>query len=1016
MPKTKNPKSSGKTEPSKKSSGAKTKKSTAKGAAAKRSDENSFLSQLTPYILAAVAVLLAVCVIVDEGVVGRGIRDVLAGLFGTAVYVLPLLLLVRCLFWNRDREEGRGGIRTLCTAILAILAAMLSHILGGGYESLDARVHYQAGADLWGGGVIGGVLGELLLRGFGRVFSLIVLFAAVVLLALYIIGVTPRGVAVFLAYHLDRILEKRRAKKAEEAERRQNYGPTKNQVREQEYLAYLRNKRRREQEAKAAAQTAGEAPAQIPLDLPSPTSKASRTGAKVYHVKKRRLTELDIPVSGPSENPGQDDAISVSKKKRRKQAGAKDDTVYDRDTGWAADAFREPDSADDAQKELASPDIEAGVVDEKIFDEVMRRTRERVEKSRKQSGVTELTPSSEMPAAQVQPVVHGGEPIPEDHVPDEFDFLPEDGSVPEESAAGGRKTRPSAAKPMRGDETDTASLVSSVAADSEGGVADLFVNPEDAELLDRLSEQYKNPLDVKRETVSAPLPETQKSVKPAAPEYKFPPIDLLTEDPGGGGEDIKDELQENALRLVETLQSFRVNTKIENISRGPTITRYELLPEKGTRVRSITNLVDDIALNLATTGVRIEAPIPGKSAVGIEVPNKKRTTVHLRTLIENDRFITAKGKLTVALGEDVAGEAVYFDIAKMPHLLVAGATGSGKSVCINSVITSLLYKASPEDVKLILIDPKKVELNIYNGIPHLLVPVVTEPKKAAGSLSWAVGEMERRYGLIEDIGARNITEYNKRVMLHPDYEYMPSIVIVIDELADLMMTAPDDVEDSICRIAQKARAAGMHLIIGTQRPSVDVITGLIKANIPSRIAFRTSSQIDSRTIIDVGSAANLIGMGDMLFAPVGAQKPIRVQGAYVSEDDVEKVVNYIKNMNGAEAVYSDEIANQIEREAQKCGALSGKKSAAKEADDGDGEGEDPMLGQAVELAIDSGKISTSLIQRRLSLGYGRAAKLIDRMEQLGYVSAPDGQKPRDVLISKREYQEMKMKDDAPFDV
>ncbi len=1040
MPKTKNTKSSGKTETKQKTSGAKTKKTASKQNTVRKPDENSFLAQLTPYILAAVAVLLAVCVIVDEGVVGRGIRDVLAGLFGMAVYVLPLLLLVRCLFWNRDREEGRGGIRSLCTAVLAVLSAMLSHILGGGYATLDARVHYEAGADLWGGGVIGGVLGELLLMGFGRVFSLIVLFVAVVLLALYIAGITPRGVAVFIAYHLDRFLEARRAKKAEEAERRVNYGPTKNQVREEEYLEYLREKRRREQEAKTQAQTQAAENAktsvQIPLDIPAAESRPAHSPAKVYHIKKRRLTELDIPVSGPTENPAGSDAIPVTqKKKRRKNNAAKDDTVYDRDTGWAADAFREPDKADDAQKELASPEIDTGVVDEKIFDEVMRRTRERVEKSRRQSGVTEIPASSELPSAKVQAVVHGGEPIPEDHAADEFEFLPDDAGNPDNgnltdeigmtddadihaapaSSAEPRSRTPS--KPVHTDATDTASLVSSVAADTEGDVSNLFVNPEDAELLDRLSEQYKNPLDVKRETVSAPLPETQKPVKPAAPEYKFPPIDLLTEDPGGGGEDIKDELQENAVRLVETLQSFKVNTKIENISRGPTITRYELLPEKGTRVRSITNLVDDIALNLATTGVRIEAPIPGKSAVGIEVPNKKRTTVHLRTLIENDRFITAKSKLTVALGEDVAGDAVYFDIAKMPHLLIAGATGAGKSVCINSVITSLLYKASPEDVKLILIDPKKVELNIYNGIPHLLVPVVSEPKKAAGSLSWAVGEMERRYGLIEDVGVRNITEYNKRVLTNPDYEYMPSIVIVIDELADLMMTAPDDVEDSICRIAQKARAAGMHLIIGTQRPSVDVITGLIKANIPSRIAFRTSSQIDSRTIIDVGSAANLIGMGDMLFAPVGAPKPIRVQGAFVSEDDVEKVVSYIKNMNGAENVYSDEIANQIEREAQKCGALSGgKKGAAKDADSDDGEGEDPMLEQAVELAIDSGKISTSLIQRRLSLGYGRAAKLIDRMEQLGYVSAPDGQKPRDVLISKREYQEMKMKDDAPFDV
>ncbi|MBR5679861.1 MAG: DNA translocase FtsK, partial [Clostridia bacterium] len=969
MPKTKKTKSSGKTESSKKTTGAKTKKSSPKGTASKRTDENSFIAQLTPYILAAVAVLLAVCLIVDEGVVGRGIRDVLAGLFGTAAYFLPILLLVRCLFWNRDREEGRGGVRTLCTVILAILAAMLSHILGGGYATLDARVHYEAGADLWGGGVIGGILGELLLRGFGRIFSLIVLFAAVILLALYIAGLTPRGVAVFHAYHLDRILERRREKKAAEAERRENYGPTKNQVREEKYLAYLREKRRREQEARAAE--AGQTPAQIPMDIPAPTAKTERTTAKVYHVKKRRLTELDIPVSGPAEHPGKSDAISVSKKKRRKQNDAKEEGAYDRDTGWAADAFRDPDTADEAQKELASPDIDTGVVDEKIFDEVMRRTRERVEKSRKQSGVTELPPSSELPAAKVQPVVHGGEPIPEDHAGDEFDFLPDDGTPAGESHAA----RPTA-KPVRADETDTVSLASSMAADSEGGVADLFVNPEDAELLDRLSEQYRNPLEVKRETVSAPEP--PKLAAPAAPPYVFPPLDLLTEDPGGVSENIRDELQENAVKLVDTLKSFRVNTKIENISRGPTITRYELVPEPGTKVRSITNLVDDIALNLATTGVRIEAPIPGKSAVGIEVPNKKRTTVHLRTLLETETFQSAKSRLFVALGEDVAGDAVFFDIGKMPHLLIAGTTGSGKSVCINTIIMSLLYKASPDDVKMILIDPKKVELNIYNGIPHLLVPVVSEPKKAAGALSWAVSEMERRYGLIEDAGKRNIGEYNKLADANPDYEHLPSIVIIIDELADLMMTAPDDVEDSICRIAQKARAAGMYLIVGTQRPSVDVITGLIKANIPSRIAFRTSNQVDSRTIIDIGSAANLIGMGDMLFAPVGAMKPNRVQGAFVSEDEVMEAVSYIRNMNHVTEGYSDEIVNQIEREAQKCGV--GKKGAAADEEAGDDAGdEDPMLKSAIEVALDAGKISTSLIQRRLQLGYGRAAKLIDRM-------------------------------------
>ena len=486
------------------------------------------------------------------------------------------------------------------------------------------------------------------------------------------------------------------------------------------------------------------------------------------------------------------------------------------------------------------------------------------------------------------------------------------------------------------------------------------------------------------------------------------PITLLTQDESATRENVADELRENAARLVQTLEYFNVKTKIVDVSRGPTITRYELLPEPGTRVRSIANLVDDIALNLATSGVRIEAPIPGKSAVGIEVPNKKSTTVHLRTLLENSAFTNAKSRISCALGQDVAGANVYLDIARMPHLLIAGATGMGKSVCINSLIISLLYKAKPDELKLILVDPKKVEFNMYNGIPHLYMPVVTDAKKAAGALSWAVSEMERRYSLIEEVGVRDVKSYNEITKNDPQYEFLPQFVIVIDELADLMMMAKTDVEDSICRIAQKARAAGMHLIIGTQRPSVDVITGLIKANFPSRIACRVSSQIDSRTIIDRAGAENLIGRGDMLYNPVGADKPIRVQGAFVSDQDVEKVVTFIKtNNSGVE--YNTSAIEQVERNAASIGAS--KKGGGAAADDGDGAGEDdPMLRPAIELAVESGKISTSLIQRRLSLGYGRAAKLIDRMEQLGYVSAPEGQKPREVLITKEQFMEMVFRD------
>ncbi len=492
--------------------------------------------------------------------------------------------------------------------------------------------------------------------------------------------------------------------------------------------------------------------------------------------------------------------------------------------------------------------------------------------------------------------------------------------------------------------------------------------------------------------------------------YVFPPYDLLTADKNPKESDYSDELKENAKKLMETLASFNVRIKEINYSRGPTITRYELRPDAGVRVRSISNLVDDIALSLATSGVRIEAPIPGKSAVGVEVPNRHQATVYLRTLIESPTFSETASRLAVCLGMDVAGKPIYFNIDKMPHLLIAGATGMGKSVCINSLIVSILYKAKPDEVKLILVDPKKVEFNIYKEMPHLYVPVVSDPKKAAGVLATAVSEMERRFEMIEELNVRDITNYNRIAETDPEIKPMPRIVIVIDELADLMMTAPDDVETAVCRLAQKARAAGIHLIIGTQRPSVDVITGLIKANIPSRIAFTVASQVDSRTIIDIGGAEKLIGRGDMLFAPVGAAKPMRVQGAFVGEVEVENIVEFLKSHNNT-AQYDDEFVKRIEEEAARCGTKKGSAAAAYR-EDVDGAQVDPKLHEAVELAIETGKISTSLMQRRLGLGYGRAAKVIDQMQELGYVSAADGNKPRKVLITKEQYMEKMINDDV----
>ncbi len=537
------------------------------------------------------------------------------------------------------------------------------------------------------------------------------------------------------------------------------------------------------------------------------------------------------------------------------------------------------------------------------------------------------------------------------------------------------------------------------------------VSEEGAAILDRAADSYMEKsadasITAEREDIGEL---TQVEIEIPKPEYVFPPRDLLSVGEAQTGEDIRSELHENAARLVKVLASFNVKTKIIGVSRGPTITRYELLPEAGTRVRSIANLVDDIALNLATSGVRIEAPIPGKAAVGIEVPNKSSETVYLRSLLDTSDFSDSKSKITTALGKNVGGETVIMDIKKMPHLLIAGATGMGKSVCINCLIVSLLYKATPDEVKLILIDPKKVEFSVYNGLPHLLVPVVSDPKKAAGSLNWAVNEMERRFSLIEAVGVRDIASYNEITKNDPDKEYMPQIVIIIDELADLMSTAPDDVETSIARLAAKARAAGMHLVIGTQRPSVDVITGVIKANIPSRIAFTVASQVDSRTIIDRSGAESLIGRGDMLYNPVGAAKPMRVQGAFVSESEVDSVVSFIKEHNSGQGEINNEVMKEIEAQAAMCGVKKGSGGGAPVSADGAGE-DDPLLRGALEVAFESGKISTSLLQRRLSIGYGRAAKIIDRLEQLHYVSAPEGQKPRELLITRQQYMEKTMRE------
>lgn len=463
-------------------------------------------------------------------------------------------------------------------------------------------------------------------------------------------------------------------------------------------------------------------------------------------------------------------------------------------------------------------------------------------------------------------------------------------------------------------------------------------------------------------------------------EYNFPPVSLLQKSSSRQNNLNEKELLNNAQILEKTLESFGIQAKVVQVSCGPVVTRYEVQPSPGIKVSRIVNLADDIALSLAVPDVRIEAPIPGKAAIGIEVPNKEVSKVYFRDIIESPEFKNSPSKLTVALGKDIAGKPVAADLAQMPHLLIAGATGSGKSVCINTIITSILYKASPDEVKLLLVDPKVVELTTFNGIPHLIAPVVTDPKKAASALHWMVAEMERRYKLFAKEGVREINRYNE-----VSQEKLPKVLVIIDELADLMMVSPKEVEESICRLAQMARAAGIHLVVATQRPSVDVITGLIKANIPSRISFAVSSQVDSRTILDMAGAEKLLGKGDMLFFPVGAAKPIRVQGAFLSEKEVEKVVTFVKNQ--MEPNYEKNLSDfEVEKPLNSEEVL------------------DELFKEALSVVIENGQASASLLQRKLRIGYARAARLIDQMEEKGFIGKYEGSKPRQILITKEQFE------------
>lgn len=859
-------------------------------------------NQIIPYILAVAALFLAICFLLIDalknpdsmGVVGFAVNSFLLGLFGFGAFLIPLLLIYLAFVWRKSVDSYQTGYKIFFSVLSVVLISSLIHVCvlyGGAEDTVNVAGLWKNGIALSGGGVVGGLIGHFSYVGLHFWGSLIVLIAVICITLMFLFGMTPDNIILYVKY---------RKKLREE---RRWHDP-------------------------------------VFVDKPNfevkePENRVRQTSQSENTRCKKRTFDIDIdPDTETSASPEdlgleftENGGVGVA-------AGA--DTVPADPAAYDAALNEVNKPIDDSFRTMSGMGIENGIAaDAPKFDE------KELDDSLDALFVKENADNSEKSAEEVGEGEKTGDDLP-----------------------------PWEEMPKKAESDDDF-------------------------------------LTVSKETITdipAVKPPTGEQVRAEI----FPPVSLLKEDKTSKNENYTAELRATAEQLRETLDSFKVKTRIVGYSRGPTITRYELQPESGTRVRSIANLVDDISLNLATTGVRIESPIPGKSAVGIEVPNKTASTVYLRTLIESRKFKESKSNITACLGADVAGNPIIFDIAKMPHLLIAGATGMGKSVCINCIIVSLLYKSLPKDVKLLLIDPKKVEFNKYKDIPHLIVPVVSDPKKAAGALVKMVEEMERRFDLIEEVGVRDVKSYNELTADDPDREHLPQIVIVIDELADLMMTTPDDVENAICRLAQKARAAGMHIIIGTQRPSVDVITGLIKANIPSRIAMTVASQVDSRTIIDIAGAEKLIGRGDMLYAPVGAPKPIRVQGAFISDDEVEAVCDFIKTNTG-KADYDEGMVDGIEEAAARL--EKPKKGEGYENAPAPDDGSDPMLRPAIELAIECGKISTSLIQRRLSLGYGRAAKLIDKMEQLGYVSPQDGQKPRTVLITKQMYMEMIVNND-----
>lgn len=924
-----------------------TKKTTTKKPTAKRLElQQKAHRELLAIIMFALGILIFFMTLIRGQNVWQWFHNLLLGFFGWSAYLISPLFMYIAIMAAKDRPFDIVKHKVWQSLVLVCLISGATQIFGEGIPPVDGvfrKIGYlfAEGIELNGGGVVSVITGVPLLSLFGNVGAMITIILLIFVFTMIVTGAT--------LYDLYRNAKKP-VKKIEEV-----YTA---------HVEYRENNPRPEAPLLSRKQ-------RFNIDIPvTDTVLPDHLMEEPKKTEEKPAVKPQPAVKAPEEPKQEEVAPSVISFQKAKEQ--RDQYLHSHQKAESSDSIEDllppaMKTPEDAKKEKKKdPIIEAlinkAVQPPKLTEMDSSFSQTLSEQNKIMSEITDKKIISDLIQAKEEPTTETvlDAPVDEEDAGFRFDFK--------------------AVKPKL-------TLV-------EPAVAEEIP----AEVSQEQEEENPPATD---EEVAEMVSQLEELVEAEEEPYTPPPVDLLNDMPQTTDPNLQEELRVNAEKLVDTLRSFGVQTRIVDIARGPAVTRYELQPSAGVKISKITGLADDIALNLAASGVRIEAPIPNKPAVGIEVPNKVVSTVSIREVIDSDEFRNAKSKLSVALGRDIAGNITVADLAKMPHTLIAGSTGSGKSVCINSLIVSILYKATPDEVKLLMVDPKMVELGIYNGIPHLLVPVVTDPKKAAGALAWAVNEMLNRYQMFKDYGVRDLAGFN-RMAPEQGLKTMPQIVIIIDELADLMMAAPGEVEDSIFRLAQMARAAGMYLVIATQRPSVDVITGVIKANIPSRIAFAVSSQIDSRTILDTAGAEKLLGRGDMLFSPVGATKPLRVQGCFVTDGEVERIITFLKDCQ-KKMTYDEKIIQEIERQA-----VSEKKKGSDKDSGGGFMDEDEMLPSAIECVIDMGQASTSLLQRKLKLGYARAARIMDMMEEKGIIGPYEGSKPRAVLISKERWVEMKM--------